>query len=219
MHIMRIVVGGCGRVGRFLAGRLENEGHIVSVIDKNPQSFNDLKPTFKGKKFTGIVFDREILEKAGIQEADAYVAVTSGDNSNMVSARIAKEYYKVPKVFARIYDPRRAEIYQNIGIPTIATVAWASARLIDLISRPELHIEYDFGNAEVELVEVSVSPALENRKISDIEVTGEIRVASIVRGHNALVPAPTTIVKKNDRLFISVLQESMNKLQRMFDLE
>jgi trk system potassium uptake protein len=219
MHKMRVVVGGCGRVGRFLANRLENEGHIVSIIDKDPQSFNELKPTFKGKKFEGIVFDKDILEKAGIQEADAYVAVTSGDNSNMVSARIAKEYYKVPKVFARIYDPRRAEIYQNIGIPTIATVTWASARLIDLISHPELHIEYDFGNGEVELIEINVSTDLENRKISDIEVTGEIRVASIVRGHSAFVPAPTTIIKKNDRLFISVLQESMGKLERMFGFE
>ena len=101
MHKMNIVIGGCGRVGRYLAHTLENSGHTISIIDKDPANFDELWVGYKGKKVNGIVFDRDVLENAGIKEADVYVAVTSGDNSNIVSARIAKEYYKVPIVFAR----------------------------------------------------------------------------------------------------------------------
>ncbi|MCL4418026.1 MAG: TrkA family potassium uptake protein [Actinobacteria bacterium] len=216
MHKMKIIIGGFGRVGKNLAYKLESEEHEVSVIDKDPSSFNDIKSNFKGNCFVGIVFDKDILEKAGIKDADAFVAVTSGDNSNIVSARIARDYYKVPKVFAHIYDPRRAEIYQNFGIPTIATVSWASSRLIDLIIHPELHVEYFFGNGEVVMVEVNVPPAFENKTIREIEVSGEIRVVSIVRGHSAIIPAPTTLIQKNDRLFISTIQDSLSKLERIF---
>ncbi|MHB1252596.1 MAG: potassium channel family protein [Candidatus Humimicrobiaceae bacterium] len=213
---MKIIIGGFGRVGKTLAYRLKNEGHEVNVIDKDCSAFNEIDPEFKRNCFVGIVFDRDILEKAGIKNADAFVAVTGGDNSNIVSARTAKEYYGVPKVFARIYDPKRAEIYQNFGLPTIATVSWASSRLIDLIIHPELHVEYHFGNGEVVMIEVSVPSAFENKTIKEIEVTGEIRAVSIVRGHKSIIPAPTTVIQKNDRLFISVVQDSLSKLERIF---
>jgi trk system potassium uptake protein TrkA len=216
---MKIIIGGFGRVGKTLAYRLVNEGHEVSVIDKDPGAFNEVDPDFKGKCLTGIVFDKDTLEKAGIKDADAFVAVTSGDNSNIVSARTAREYFQVPKVFARIYDPRRAEIYQNFGIPTIATVSWSSSRLVDLIVHPELHVEYHFGNGEVVMIEVNVSSAFENKTIKEIEVTGEIRTVSIVRGNKSIIPAPTTVIQKNDRLFISAVQDSLSKLERIFWLE
>ncbi len=216
MHKMKIIIGGFGRVGRYLAYKLENEGHAVSVIDKDPKVFDDLNPGFKGQAICGMVFDRDTLESAGITQADAYIAVTSGDNSNIVSARIARENYKVPKVFARIYDPRRAEIYQGIGIPTIATVMWAGSKLTDLLIHPELHVEYTFGNGDVVLVEMTAPITFENKAVKEIEVTGEIRIASIVRGFKALIPAPTTLIKKDDRLFISVIQDSMSKLERIF---
>jgi trk system potassium uptake protein TrkA len=216
---MKIIIGGFGRVGKYLAYKLDNEGHSVTVIDKEPSAFNELNPSFKGKTHTGIVFDRNILESAGIRDADAYIAVTNGDNSNIVSARIAREYYRVPKVLARIYDPRRAEIYRDLGIPTVATVVWASSRFIDLVVHPEVHTEYEFGNSEVILIEATVPVTFENKKVMEIEVTGEIRISSIVRDQKAFIPAPTTVLKRYDRLFIAVSQDSLGKLERLLGIE
>jgi trk system potassium uptake protein TrkA len=215
---MNVVIGGCGRVGRYLASALEYEGHTVAVIDKDPVAFKDLSPTFKGNRLEGIVFDRVTLESAGITNADAYLAVTSGDNSNVVSARIAREYYHVPKVFARIYDPSRAEIYRNFGISTIAPIAWLSFRLLDLISHPYFHAEYQFGNGEVQLIEIDVPPLLAGNRVASLDVSGEIHVTAIVRGHRAFLAMPGTKLEPGDRLYISAAQFSMNKLERLLGL-
>jgi len=218
MNAMHVVIGGCGRVGSYLSHTLEYEGHSVAIIDKNPLAFEALSPNFQGIKLEGIVFDREVLERAGIERADAYLAVTSGDNSNIVSARVAKDHYHVPKVFARIYDPRRAEIYRNFGIPTVASVVWSSYRLLDLISHSELHSEYQFGNGEIQLIEVDVPPILAGRGIEELEVHGEIHITAIVRGHRAFLSTPGTNLEKDDRLYISVAQESLGKLERLLGL-
>ena len=135
MHRLRVVIGGYGRVGRYLARMLEFEGHTVSVIDQDPLVFDcDPSEEIMGQKFIGPVFDRDVLEDAGIRDADCFAAVTSGDNSNIVAARTAKEHYRVPQVIARIYDPRRAEIYRGLGISTIASVTWTSTRLLDMVT-------------------------------------------------------------------------------------
>ena len=215
MHKMNIVIGGCGRVGRYLAHTLEKSGHNISIIDKNPENFDELWAGYKGKKVIGIVFDRDVLEGAGIKEADVYVAVTSGDNSNIVSARIAKEYYKVPIVFARIYDPRRAEIYKNFGVSTIATVTWASTRLVSLILNPGLHSEYVFGSGEVEMMEVTLPLRLENKLVKDLEISGEIKISAIFRENNVFIPNPGTIFNKDDVLYITVSHDSISKLRDM----
>jgi trk system potassium uptake protein TrkA len=215
---MYVVVGGCGRVGRYLASALEYEGHSVAVIDKDPAAFEDLSRNFGGKKLEGIVFDRVTLEEAGIREADAYLAVTSGDNSNIVSARIAKDTYRVPKVFARIYDPSRAEIYRNFGISTIAPIAWSSYRLLDLISHPYFHAVYQFGNGEAQMITIEVPPILSGKGVKSLEVTGEIQVTAVVRGHRAFLPVPGTQLEMGDRIYITVSQRSMNKLERLLGL-
>src|SRR5881396_3853127 len=121
---------GCGRVGILLTQELVKAGHEVSVIDKDPHAFDRLPPGFEAKTYVGIGFDREDLEEAGIKEADAFIAVSSGDNSNILSARVAREYYHVPQVIARIYDPRRAEIYERLNIPTVASVRWAAKQVM-----------------------------------------------------------------------------------------
>src|SRR5438094_3662706 len=121
---MRIIVMGCGRVGSELSHALIEGGHDVVVIDKNPEAFWRYPPGDRARQLVGVGFDRETLEEAGIKEADAFIAVSSGDNSNIVSARVALEHYHVPKVIARIYDPRRAEIYGRLNIPTVATTRW-----------------------------------------------------------------------------------------------
>ncbi|MGH2711660.1 MAG: potassium channel family protein, partial [Actinomycetota bacterium] len=126
---MRFVIMGCGRVGAELTIQLAKGGHDVAIIDKRKEAFDRLPPGFDARTIVGIGFDQEVLEEAGIKEADAFVAVSNGDNSNIVSARVAREHYHVPKVIARIYDPRRAEIYERLNIPTIATVRWAAKQV------------------------------------------------------------------------------------------
>ena len=121
---MRVIIMGCGRVGSELSIKLVEGGHDVTVIDKKPTAFVKYPPGDKATQMVGLGFDRDVLEAAGIKEADAFVAVSSGDNSNIVSARVALEHYHVPKVVARIYDPRRAEIYERLNIPTVATTTW-----------------------------------------------------------------------------------------------
>src|SRR5690606_124971 len=123
---MHIVIMGCGRVGSTLAHILEDNGHSIAIIDRDPQAFRRLRAGFRGRRVTGVGFDRDVLIEAGIESASAYVAVSSGDNSNIISARVARETFGVDNVVARIYDPRRAEVYQRLGIPTVATVRWTA---------------------------------------------------------------------------------------------
>ncbi|TLM99154.1 MAG: TrkA family potassium uptake protein [Actinobacteria bacterium] len=211
---MHVVIGGYGRVGRYLAKMLEFEGHTVAVIDQDPLVFEE-EDDVVGAKLVGPVFDRDLLEEAGIERADVFAAVTSGDNSNIVAARTAKEHYRVPRVLARIYDPRRAEIYRELGIPTIASVSWASTRLLDMISHPELHSVFEYGNAEVEMVEVEVPMQLVGNPITTVEVPGEIAVATVLRGHAALLRDPSIVFERGDVVYLNVLRESTGKLQRL----
>src|ERR671931_1737857 len=136
---------GCGRVGTLLTQELARAGHDVAVIDKNPRAFDRLPPGFEARTYVGLGFDREILEEAGIKEADAFIAVSSGDNSNIVSARVAREHYHVPKVIARIYDPRRAEIYERLNIPTVASVRWSASRIMFLLFHGEEAVRESFA--------------------------------------------------------------------------
>lgn len=217
---LHVVIGGYGRVGRYLAKMLEFEGHSVSVIDQDPLVFEcDEAEEIMGQKFIGPVFDRDVLEDAGIRDADCFAALTSGDNSNIVAARMAKEHYRVPRVIARIYDPRRAEIYRGLGISTIASVTWTSTRLLDMVSHPDLHSEYQYGNAEVEMIEVALPVGLIGKSVSDITVPGEVAVSAIVRSGQAVMPTEGFSFQKDDVLFVNVLRESAEKLERLLGLK
>ncbi len=121
---------GCGRVGSSLAISLEAKGHEVAVIDQDGSAFRRLGTTFEGRRVQGVGFDRDTLREAGIERAYAFAAVSSGDNSNILAARVARETFGVENVVARIYDPGRAEVYQRLGIPTVATVRWTSDQMI-----------------------------------------------------------------------------------------
>lgn len=217
---LHVVIGGYGRVGRYLARMLEFEGHTVSVVDHDPLVFESMEgEEILGQTFVGPVFDRDVLEDAGIERADCFAAVTSGDNSNIVAARTAKETYRVPRVIARIYDPRRAEIYRGLGISTIASVTWTSTRLLDMVTHPDLHSEYQFGNAEVEMMEVELPATLAGKTVGDLTIPGEVVVASIVRAGEALLPVEGSTFERNDTLFINVLRESAEKLERLLGLK
>ncbi len=201
---MKVIVGGCGRVGVLVASRLGLDGHEVAVIDQDPDAFRLLGAGFGGTTHTGKIFDRRTLIEAGVERADAFVAVTSGDNSNVVSSLVAKDEFGVPRVIARIYDPRRADIYRRLGISAVSSVMWAANEIRALLGHPGLAEEKTFGDAEVRLVSVVVPPRLEGRTVRDLERIGEVVVAAVVRSGAAWVPTGREELRHGDELHVAV---------------
>ncbi len=215
MSELRVVIGGYGRVGRFLAHILENEGHTVSVIDHNESVLEEIENDIRGQKFTGEVFDREVLELAGIEHAHVYAAVTSGDNSNVVSARVARDHFKVPNVIARIYDPARAIIYRGLGIRTISSVDWTCEQILGMITHPEARSEYRFGDGAVRMMEIEAPIEFVGRRLAEIEVPNDLRVAALVRDGRASLPGPGYVVEPGDRLFVNVSEAGQRRLDEL----
>ncbi len=216
---MHVVIGGYGRVGRYLASMLEERGHSVAVIDRSERSFSVAGADIRGRRIAGEVFDRDTLVKAGIEKADAYAAVTSGDNSNIVSARIARERFDVPCVVARIYDPRRAVIYKRFGIPTISSVNWSSNMLLASILEPDLKTVATFGGGEVVVITAEATTHLTGRTINDVAYPGKFHVTTLVRDGVAMLPEPRTELHKGDRLKITVTRDALPELKKLLGLE
>jgi len=210
---MHVVIAGCGRVGSDLTVSLSQQGHTISVVDKNPQAFERLPPGFEGQTLVGLVFDRETLEAAGIREAGAFVAVTNGDNSNIVSARIAREHYGIDKVVARIYDPRRAEIYRRLGIPTVATVQWASAEIRDLLFHGIEHQELAIGDGEMVLLRLDIPEGLAGRPVSDLGEPGDALVVALDRMGKASIPGDGATFQNGDIAHVIVRREAIDALR------
>jgi trk system potassium uptake protein TrkA len=210
---MHVVIAGCGRVGSDLTVSLSQKGHTVSVIDKNPHAFERLPPGFEGQTLVGIVFDRETLEAAGIKEAGAFVAVTNGDNSNIVSARVAREHFNVERVVARIYDPRRAEIYRRIGIPTVATVKWASAEIYDNLFHGIEHQELAIGNGDMVLLRLEVPNPLVGRAVSSLGEADKALVVAIDRMGSATIPTASMTFQEGDVAHVIVHRDSIESLR------
>ena len=210
---MHVVIGGCGRVGSDLTVSLSRKGHTVSVVDKNPHAFERLPPGFEGQTLVGIVFDRETLEAAGIKEAGAFVAVTNGDNSNIVSARIAREHYSIDRVVARIYDPRRAEIYRRLGIPTVATVQWASAEIYDQLFHGIEHTELAIGDGDMVLLRLEVPKALAGQPVASLAVPGKALVVAIYRMGSASIPGPDMTFQEGDIAHVIVRRDEIDALR------
>jgi trk system potassium uptake protein TrkA len=215
MSQLHVVIGGYGRVGRFLAHILESEGHSVSVIDRSEAVLEEIENDIRGQKFMGEVFDKEVLELAGIAQAHAYAAVTSGDNSNVVSARIARERYNVPTVVARIYDPARAVIYRGLGIRTISSVDWTCEQVLGMITHPEARSEYRFGDGSVRMMEIDAPAEFIGHRLVEIEVPSDLRIAAVVREAKAVLPGPGYVVERGDRLFINVSESGQARLDQL----
>lgn len=215
---MHVVIGGFGRVGRYLAHMLEEDGHSVAIIDRNQAAFDEYGEDLKGRKITGEVFDRETLLRAGIEHADAFAAVTSGDNSNVVAARVARERFGVPTVVARIFDPRRAVIYQRFGIPTISSVQWSVGRLFQLIVKPDLRAERVFGGGEVVVVEAKVPGRFVGQPVASLAKDGAYSVTTLVRNGEAVLPA-SLMLEATDRLYLTARREALDELREHFGLE
>jgi trk system potassium uptake protein TrkA len=202
-----IVVMGCGRVGSSIARNLERLGHSVAIIDQNPAAFRRLGPDFQGDQVTGVGFDRHTLVRAGIERAGAFAAVSSGDNSNIISARVARETFNVPHVVARIYDPKRAEVYERLGIPTVATVPWTSHRLLSLLLGDK-HIEdWRDPSGSVALVQVAVSDGWVGRRVSEFEGVTGARVAFLTRFGKGMLPTSSTVVQDGDLVHVLVTED------------
>jgi trk system potassium uptake protein TrkA len=216
---MHVVIGGYGRVGRYLAYMLEERGHTVAVVDRDENAFASAGRDMRGRRISGEVFDRTTLEKAGIADADAFAAVTSGDNSNIVSARVARERYGVPCVVARIYDPRRARIYERFGIPTISSVNWSGAILLATILEPDVKTTATYGGGEVLTITADASLTLTGKRVSNLDYPGKFHISAIVRDGVAQLPEPRTELAKGDRLSITVTREALPELKRLLDLD
>jgi len=212
---MRYVIVGCGRVGSQLALRLSLEGHGVSIVDRDPEAFAKLGPSFRGQRIEGVGFDRDVLISAGIERADGFASVTSGDNTNVVSARIARHIFRVPRVIARIYDPRRAGIYRRLGIQTISPTEWAAGRIAEALCRPDLEVAQSLGNGEVNIVTFRVSEEVAGHQLVDLVMPGESTVVALVRDGRATIPTLGTILRAGDELHMSVLASASQRLMQM----
>ena len=210
---MRVVVVGCGRVGSELATILSKEGHDVAAIDKNPRALERLAMDWGGKGVVGFGFDRDALESAGIAGADALAAVTSGDNTNILTARIAKETYLVPNVVARIYDPRRAVIYRRLGIPTVATVTWTVDQVVRRLLPDRTVTEWTSPDGAVAMVERALPSAWVGYRLDDVELPGRARVVSLARGGRSVVPKPGLIGQEGDVLYLSVQSKALDEME------
>ncbi|MGW1168950.1 potassium channel family protein [Streptomyces sp. NPDC002550] len=216
---MRVIIAGCGRLGATLATQLVTEGHDVRLIDHQSKARRRLPPGFPGAFHVGNGFSRSALESAGIAHADAFVAVTSADNSNIVSARTAKETYRVPIVLARIHDPRRADIYRDLGIPTISSIRWAVGRIHQMLLHRHLTPEVSFGNGETLLVRSQLPSYLTGRQVTEFDVDGEIRVVEITRAGRSLLPARGVLAEPGDLVTFGVAATALGRLSGFLDKE
>jgi trk system potassium uptake protein len=214
---VHFVIMGCGRVGASLARGIERAGHEVAVVDQDESAFRRLGTSFEGRTVTGVGFDRDTLRAAGIDHAYAFAAVSSGDNSNILAARVAREKYGVENVVARIYDPGRAEIYQRLGIPTVATVKWTSDQMLRRLL-PQGHVpEFTDPSGKVVIAEMPVSSAWVGRRMREIEDAVGGRLAYLTRLGDGLLPGADTVYQDGDLLHIALRREDLATAERVLD--
>jgi trk system potassium uptake protein len=212
---LHVVVIGCGRVGSELSGALEQAGHTVAVVDKNGRAFRRLPHTFSGKSVVGFGFDRDHLAQAGIEEAGAFASVTNGDNSNILCARIARETYGIEHVVARIYDPRRAEVYQRLGIATVATVRWTADQMLRRLRPEGSESEWSDASGVIRLAEVHVDPSWVGLPVLRIESAAPTRVALITRLGAGMLPKPETVLQEGDLVHVLARAGELDEVSRI----
>jgi trk system potassium uptake protein TrkA len=214
---MRVIIMGCGRVGSELSHELLGAGHEVVVIDKNAEAFFRYPPGEGAQTVVGLGFDRDVLEEAGIERAEAFVAVSSGDNSNIVSARVALENYHVPKVVARIYDPRRADIYERLNIPTVATTTWGVKQIQLMLLHDRQEIREALGGGELLRMRIPVSAHMVGKAATSFNVDGKILVAGVSRGGGGFLPTATSTLQEGDYLVVMLTKDGMDTLDEVFE--
>ena len=214
---MHIVIMGCGRVGSTLARGLESRGHSVAVIDQDVEAFRRLGPEFSGRTVRGVGFDRQVLEKAGIEEAGGFAAVSSGDNSNIIAARVVRERFEVTNVVARIYDPGRAEVYERLGIPTVATVRWGADQVLRRLLPAGSEPMWRDPSGNVRLVEMHADRSWVGRSVGNIEKAVRTRIPFVQRLGQGMVPESGTIFQDGDLLYAAVTDDDLSRVEHQLE--
>jgi trk system potassium uptake protein TrkA len=206
---LHVVIMGCGRLGSTLAHNLDARGHSVAVIDQNAEAFRRLGSEFGGITVTGVGFDRDVLRAAGVERADAFAAVSSGDNSNIISARLARETFGVSRVVARIYDARRAQVYERLGIPTVATIRWAADRMVrHLVPEGTVEVFRD-ATSVVSIVETPLHRDWVGKTIKTLEDATGARVAYLMRFGIGSLAVPSAVLQDGDQVFMLVTDDTV----------
>jgi len=214
---VHVVIMGCGRVGSTLARSLEDRGHTVAVIDSNPDAFRRLGPSFNGTKVTGIGFDQDVLDRAGIEKADAFCAVSSGDNSNIIAARVARETFGIQKVVARIYDPGRAEVYQRLGITTVATVKWTADQVLRRLLPAGTEPDFRDPSGTIRLDQHTVNDAWIGQRTVKFQEQSGSRIAWIDRLGEGMLPKRDTVIQEGDLLHLVMREENADRVRAVFE--
>jgi trk system potassium uptake protein TrkA len=201
-----------------LAQTLSLRGHTIAAIDNDPAAFERLGPGFKGQTIVGVGFDREVLLKAGIERVDGLAAVTASDEVNLVAARVARQFFGVPRVVARVYDPRKAEIYRRLGVQTLTPITWGINRMAELLTFFPLHPTLSLGRGEVDIVEVEISPLLVGRTVQEVTVAGEVHLVAISRGGQTFLPTLGTVFQAGDLLHCAILAASADRFKTLLAL-
>ncbi|NTW96243.1 MAG: TrkA family potassium uptake protein [Erysipelotrichaceae bacterium] len=215
---MKLIIIGCGRLGSGLANKLFKEGHEITVVDNNPEAFLELDPSFKGKTIVGIGFDQDVLSKAKIKEVDALIACTSSDDTNALIARLAQNFFRVPKVIARLYDQHKAEIYQSLGIQAVSTTAWGIEKASGILRYGKLDILNTIGDGKVDLIRVEAPVLLEGKTVNELYIEAELQVVTIRRYGNTFIPTLGSVILSKDILYIVVLSTEKPHLEALLGL-
>jgi trk system potassium uptake protein TrkA len=213
---MKVLIIGCGRVGSGLAKNLVLHGVDIAVVDSDPAALAALGPAFKGKTFNGLGFDQNTLVSAGIEKCDALAAVTGSDEANLVIARIAKSYFRVPRVSARVYEPQKAKIYRRMGIQTISPVTLGIERMVSTLVYSQLQIERNIGAGQVVLVDVDVTTNMIGKTMKDVNLPGEIQVSAITRNGKTFLPDPAVSFQRGDIVHLLCITGSKDKVTKAF---
>ena len=216
---MKLIIIGCGGVGAGLAQTLSQRGHAVTMVDKDPVTFERLGSMFKGQTVLGGGLDREVLLQAGIERADGLAAVTGSDETNVVAARLARQVFRVPRVVARLYDPRKAEVYRRLGLQTINPVTWGINRIAELLCYSHLDTILSLGSGEVDIVEIEVPSLLVGRTVNEITLPGETQVVAISRGGKTFLPTLGTEFQAEDLLHLAMLAASADRLRTLLGVQ
>lgn len=209
---MHVIVVGCGRVGSELAANLDNDGHSVAVVDKDKRAFRRLPDGWGGTTVHGLGFDRDRLADAGIDRADAVAAVSSGDNSNILTARIAREHFEIPIVVARIYDPRRAAIYQKLGIATVATITWTTDQITRRLFPDQATVEWADPTGDLLMVERALPASWAGQRLTQVGFSDRIRVAAVIRAGSPQLVDADTVGHEGDTLHVMVYKDALDEL-------
>ena len=215
---MKVIVVGCGKMGSGLALELVKKSHTVTVVGGSMDEFAMLGKGFKGETIVGVAVDKQILEQAGIERADAIVACTKSDETKALIGRIARNNYRVPRVISRLYDPRKAEIYRTLGIQTISATEWGVKHAIELLSYDQLDVVAGLGNGGVDVVRVEVAELLVGKKIVDITAAGEFSVCALSRQNQTFIPTLGTVLQKGDVVYCNVLVSSVKQFKHVLGL-